>query len=135
MTPPPDPSTIDWNQIALWGAGIGTVLASIGTAVWVAVTRALKIAEGLPEPATEIHKTSVYTTDSVAMQQLGRSLEACNVLMTEGNALRREATEERRSLRQALDENTEMTEKSIAQLMELRNDVRLMTAELIRSQK
>lgn len=133
MTPPPDPSSIDWNGIGLWAGGVATVLASIGSAVWLAVTRATKVAEGLPQPGTTIHKTDVYTTDSVALQELARSLEAGNVLMTEGNALRREATDERRSLKGAIDENTETTERSIAAITELRTDVRRLTDELIRS--
>lgn len=133
MTPPPDPASIDWNGIALWAGGVATVLTSIGVAVWAAVSRATKVAEGLPTPGPTIHKTDVYTTDTPAMQELARSLEAANMLMTEGNALRREATDERRSLRQALDDNTEATEKSIAANTELRADVRRLTDELIRS--
>jgi hypothetical protein len=133
MTTLPDPASIDWAQIAAWCAGIGTVLGSIGGAVWLGVSRATKVAEGLPQPAATIHKTDVYTTDSPALQELARSLEAGNVLMTEGNALRREATDERRSLKGALDENTEMTEKSINAITELRTDIRRLTDEFIRS--
>lgn len=133
MTPPPDPSSIDWGAITLWGTSIGGVVGGIGGAIWLGLRRALKVAEGLPEPAAAIHRTNVYTTDSIAMHELATVLEECNKLMTEGNALRREATDERRSLRQALDDNTEATEKSIAANTELRTDVRRLTDELIRS--
>jgi hypothetical protein len=133
MTTPPDPSSIDWNGIGLWAGGVATVLASIGVAVWAAINRATSVAAGLPVPPAAIHKTDVYTTDTVALDGLSRSLEAANVLMTEGNALRREATDERRSLRQALDENTEATEKNVAAMTELRADVRRLTDELIRA--
>jgi hypothetical protein len=133
MTPPPDPASIDWNGIGLWAGGVATVLASIGVAVWAAINRAASVAAGLPPQAPAVHQTDVYTTDTVAMHELAGALEANNTLVTEGNALRREATDERRTLRQALDENTEATEKNVAAMSELRADVRRLTDELIRA--
>jgi len=69
MTTPPDPASIDWNSIALWAGGVATVLTSIGVAIWAAVNRATKVAAGIP-PTSELHRTDVYTTDSVALHEL-----------------------------------------------------------------
>ena len=129
---PPDATSIDWVQIGGWVGGVATVLTSIGIAIWRGVGRAIKASEGQPETRTT-HRTDIYTTDSIALERLTGATEAFNILMTEGNALRREATDERRSLRQALDDNTEMTEKAVAAMTELRTDVRRLTDELIRT--
>ena len=130
---PPDAATIDWVQISGWVGGGATVLTTIGIAIWRGVSRAIKATEGQPAPAATVHTTDIYTTDSVALGRMTGAMDTANVLMTEGNALRREATDERRSLRQALDDNTEMTEKSVSTMTELRTDVRRLTDELIRS--
>lgn len=82
----PDPSSIDWNAIALWGAGGATVLTSIGVAVWTGVTRALKIAAALPPTPAEFHKTDVYTTDSVAMHELAAAVEGHTIAIGENTA-------------------------------------------------
>ena len=129
---PSDATSIDWVQVAGWVGGGTTVLTTIGIAIWRGVGRAIKASEGQPATTT-MHRTDIYTTDSVALEQLTGATEASNILMTEGNALRREATDERRSLRQALDDNTEMTEKAVAAMTELRTDVRRLTDELIRT--
>jgi hypothetical protein len=131
MTPPPDPSSIDFTGIAAWAGGVTAVLASIGAAIWAAVSKVSKIGTAAESPPA-VHKTDVYTTDSIAMERLTGALDAANVLATEANALRREATEERRTLRAALDENTEATERSLAEIGELRTDVRDLSREIVR---
>lgn len=153
MTSIPDPTSIDWGSIALWGAGISTVLASVAVAIIQGVRRALQIAQNVPSAPAALHKTDVYTTDSIALERLTSAIDALNVLnsqqnnllsrqtelmadtlrvMEDGNLLRREATTERRSLRDALDVNTAATERSFSSLERLQEEIRDLVKEMIR---
>jgi len=81
----------DWNTVALWAAGIGTVIGSMIGAAWLAITKAMKVAATLPPPVQE---TKIVTADTVAMAQLATSIEALNMTVTEtNNLLRREIAE------------------------------------------
>lgn len=147
------PETINWAEIAGWAGGVGTVLATVVTAVILGVRSALRIAKDLPAQPAPVTRTDVYTTDSLAMDKLTAALadatkqqgntslllkdyletsKKANDLIHEGNVLRREATTERRSLREALDKNTEATERSLQVNDNLRDEVRDLIRELVK---
>jgi hypothetical protein len=128
------PDAIDWGNISLWAAGIATVITSMAVAIVQGVRSATKIAQTIPSPPPAMHKTDVYTTDSLAMDRLTTSMTTLtNALQAEmlasqellhtsreANVLLKDSLQERRSLKEAIDINTAATERSAAQLEELR---------------
>lgn len=76
--------TPDWVSIAYWATGIATVLGSVIGTLWVTIGRAMKIAKSLPAPVT---KTDIITTDSVAYQQLGATIEGNTVALIQTNMM------------------------------------------------
>lgn len=79
---------IDWQTIALWAGGVATVLASVVTAIVLAVDRVRKIAASIPFGGQVTRQdTRIITTDTVAMQQLAVALGAVEVTLRELNQL------------------------------------------------
>jgi len=74
----------DWNVIAAWAGGIATVVGSVIVSIWLAINRAVQIAKTVPAPVTT---TDIITTDSVAYEKLGFSLEANTLEMAQTNRL------------------------------------------------
>ena len=74
----------DWNVIAAWAGGIATVVGSVIVSIWLAINRALQIAKTVPPPVTT---TDIITTDSVAYEKLGFTLEANTLEMAQTNRL------------------------------------------------
>lgn len=92
----PDAASIDWNGIAVWAGGVTTVIVSMGVAAWAAIRKAVQIAQTQPAPSTTTkEETKIITADTVAMDQLAKTLEASNVILTENNVLRREEHNDR----------------------------------------
>jgi hypothetical protein len=131
----PDPTSIDFNMIALWAGGITTVVVSVGAAAWFAIRNAMKIAANLPAQTTTKTETNVITTDSVAMHELAATIEANNAILTENNVLRREERADRTANRASLEANTAAMERLAAGIAELRQEVRELTREIVRSGK
>lgn len=113
----PTPDTIDWTSLSLWFGGAATVFTSVAIAVWQGVRNARIIAANAPTAPPALHKTDVYTTDSLALERLTNAVTVSNELMQTAN-------DDRRSLRQAVDVNTESTDKSRDGLENLRIEVR-----------
>lgn len=65
----------DWPTITAWAVGIASVVGAVLGTLWVTISRVVKVAATAPAPA-EVIKTTVMTTDSVAMQTLAGSVEA-----------------------------------------------------------
>lgn len=76
------PAEIDWTGIAAWGGGLGTVLGTIGGAIWYGVRSAAKAAASSPPKITQ-ESTRVITTDSLALQQVAAAVEGLNVTLGE----------------------------------------------------
>lgn len=130
---------------------LGGVLVVVAAGGFASLRWVVGKIKDLPLIPTETKReaTTIVTADTVAMQQLSGKLEVMHLavaelthelvkqtaLATEGNALRREATVERRSLREALDLNTEATERSMQKIDALRDEVRDLIKEFVRAQK
>lgn len=127
----PDPTSIDFNAIALWAGGVTTVVATVGIAAWAAIRKAAQIAAAAP-PAIRTD-TKIITTDSVAMHELAATLEASNAILTENNVLRREEHSDREANRRTLQANTDAMERAVTALNETRADIRELTREIVRS--
>lgn len=117
----------DWTIVASWAGGIASVLAAMFVAAWQAFSKARQIAETAPAP---VHKTDIYTTDTLAMDRLAGTIEASNVVNTETNVLRREELADRKLLREALEANTNMNEKLMVNITEARTDIRELGREI-----
>lgn len=123
------PDGIDWTSIAAWGAGAGTVISSIGGAIYYGLKQASKIAAATP-PATTRQETNIITTDSVAMQRLTAALEARNVEAIEAQKMINELTAVLRLQATAVEENTRLVAKSVDETGELRVDLRELGREI-----
>ena len=75
---------MDWATITAWAVGIATVAGSVIGTLWVAIDRAIKVAKTLPAPLT---KTDVITTDTVAYEQLSRTIEGNTLELVQSNRL------------------------------------------------
>lgn len=89
----------------------------------------------LPKTTTKTEKTTIITGDTVAMEQLAKTLEASNVILTENNVLRREEHADRAAAREALEENTKAIERSTHQIVEARANLQALAIELARAGK
>lgn len=127
----PDPTSIDFNAIALWAGGITTVVVTVGFAAWAAIRKAAQIAAAAPPQIRT--DTKIITTDSVAMHELAATLEASNAILTENNVLRREEHNDRDANRRTLQANTDAMERAVTALNEARADIRELTREIVRS--
>ena len=121
----PDPTSIDFNAIALWAGGITTVVVTVGFAAWAAIRKAAQIAAAAPPQIRT--DTKIITTDSVAMHELAATLEASNAILTENNVLRREEHNDRDANRRTLQANTDAMERSVTALNEASADIRELT--------
>ncbi len=128
----PDPTSIDWANIAGWIGGGVTVLTSIGYAIWRAIKNAGRIADRLP-PATI--DTKIMTADTVAMDRLAGTIEASSLILTENNILRREEHSDRAANRTSLEANTAAMDRVLIAINEARQDIRDLTREIVRSNK
>lgn len=142
----PPPETIDWANISLWAAGAVTVVTSMAVAIVRGVRSAEAVVKTTPNPPAAIHKTDVYTTDSIALERLTTTIselisavrsqiaatKETNRILQDGNVLMKDSLDERRSLKQAIDINTAATEKSATQLEELRPQLQQILFEMIR---
>lgn len=127
----PDPTSIDFNAIALWAGGITTVIVTVIFAAWAAIRKAAQIAAAAPPQIRT--DTKIITTDSVAMHELAATLEASNAILTENNVLRREEHSDREANRRTLQANTDAMERAVTALNEARADIRELTREIVRS--
>lgn len=95
------------------------------------VTRTVQAMKSNPSVKTE--KTTIITSDTVAMDRLAGTIEASNIIMTENNILRREEHADRDMMRKAIEANTEAVEKLMAILQDIRPEIRELTREIVRA--
>lgn len=95
------------------------------------VTRTVQAMKSSPSVKTE--KTTIITSDTVAMDRLAGTIEASNIIMTENNILRREEHADRDMMRKAIEANTEAVEKLMAILQDIRPEIRELTREIVRA--
>lgn len=119
---------------ALWqlGGAIGILVgASFFGINWV-----VKTVQGMRSSATvKTEKTTIITSDTVAMDQLAKTLEASNVILTENNVLRREEHKDREEMREAIEENTRAIDKSTQAVVDARAEIRELAREMARAGK
>ncbi|WP_172125299.1 hypothetical protein [Devosia sp. 919] len=124
---------MDNEQIqALYSIGGAASVIAVGAFFgiqWVMRTvQAMKMS-----PSVKTEKTTIITSDTVAMDRLAGTIEASNLILTENNILRREEHADRSSQRKALEENTEAVERIMAVIQDVRPEIRELTREIVRS--
>lgn len=115
----------------LGGAAAVIVVGAFFGIQW--VVRTVQAMKSSPSVKTE--KTTIITSDTVAMDRLGQTIEASNVILTENNILRREEHADRGMMRKAIEDNTEAVEKLMGVLQDIRPEIRELTREIVRSGK
>lgn len=124
---------MDNEQIqALYSIGGATSVLVVGAWFGIQwVTRTVQAMKSSPSVKTE--KTTIITSDTVAMDRLAGTIEASNIIMTENNILRREEHADRDMMRKAIEANTEAVEKLMAILQDIRPEIRELTREIVRA--
>ena len=104
----------DWVTITAWATGIASVIGAVIGTMWVAITRAMRVAASLPAPVT-VTKTDVITTDGQAIARLEQKLdqhqqamEANTMMLAELVTVGRDLTAQFRADRQEVEYEDEV---------------------------
>lgn len=103
---------------------IGGAAGLIIAAAFFGIQWVVKTVQAMGIAPIKTEKTTIITGDTVAMDQLAKTLEASNVILTENNVLRREEHADRTAMREALEENTRALEKTSQAVLYTREELR-----------
>ena len=113
---------------------IGGAAGAIAVGAWLGIQWVMRTVQAMKmSPSVKTEKTTIITSDTVAMDRLAGTIEASNIILTENNVLRREEHGSRTEMRKALEENTEAIERIMAVIQDVRPEIRELTREIVRS--
>lgn len=113
---------------------LGGAAAVIVVGAFFGIQWVVKTVQAMKSAPTQ-KKTTIITGDSVAMEDLAKTIEASNVILTENNILRREEHKDRAAMREAIGANTDALHKATSVLQDVRPELRELTREIVRSGK
>jgi hypothetical protein len=113
---------------------IGGAAGAIAVGAWFGIQWVMRTVQAMKmSPSVKTEKTTIITSDTVAMDRLAGTIEANSTILTENNVLRREEHADRSAQRKAIEENTEAIERIMTVIQDVRPEIRELTREIVRS--